>query len=494
LFWLFAQSLPEAGAQSAVPAKSEVSFINDVAPILRDNCFACHDAKKKKGKLDMTTFESLRKGGSHDDPVEAGNPEDSAMIGFLTGPDDRRMPPKDAGAPLAKAKVDVIRQWIKDGAKLDASVDPKADLFRELRVRWQPPAPPGVYKVPIAVTALAFTPDKKSLVVSGYHELTVWDIDTAKLVKRLRTRAERAYAMIFLPNGKLIVAGGRPGQEGDVRVYNLDAKTGKTADGVTLLDGVQDKNVLLHHLVDCDDSVLALVISQDGKHLATAGCDRLIRLWDISGGIAAARLDQTVANHADWVLGLAFSADGRYLFSTSRDNSAKIWDMQAKNSTATFLGHQNVVYGVASLSNSPQAISVGEDGALRFWQTQDQEKEVVKDGKVNKQIKPAGQQIKVGKGGHAKAVLQLIVRDDLQKPLVATSSADGSVKLWDLATGAATKTLPGLTDYVYALTISPDGALIAAGSWNGEVRIWDASDGRLVASFTASPGLSAKRQ
>ena len=36
------------------------------------------------------------------------------------------------------------------------------------------------------------------------------------------TRAERAYAMVFLPDGKLAVAGGRPGQEGDVRIYNLD--------------------------------------------------------------------------------------------------------------------------------------------------------------------------------------------------------------------------------------------------------------------------------
>ena len=57
LFFLLSQHTPQAGAQApaAQPGNKPVSFINDVAPILKDNCFACHDAKKKKGKLDMTT-------------------------------------------------------------------------------------------------------------------------------------------------------------------------------------------------------------------------------------------------------------------------------------------------------------------------------------------------------------------------------------------------------------------------------------------------------
>ena len=55
--------------------------------------------------------------------------------------------------------------------------------------------------------------------------------------------------MAFLPDGKLAVAGGRPGQEGDVRIYDLNAK-GKTEDGVEILDGVNDK-VMLKQSVRC---------------------------------------------------------------------------------------------------------------------------------------------------------------------------------------------------------------------------------------------------
>src|SRR6185295_6132474 len=116
-------------------------------------------------------------------------------------------------------------------------IDPKADLVRELRVRWAPPPPPEAYQFPDIVNALAFTQDGKHLVAGGHHELTVWTVPGARLVKRVTTRAERAYAMTFLPGGQLVVAGGRPGQEGDVRVYDLAARPAREANGVAVLDG-----------------------------------------------------------------------------------------------------------------------------------------------------------------------------------------------------------------------------------------------------------------
>jgi hypothetical protein len=483
LLYLLTQGASEANAQPQ-PSKiaKPVSFINDVAPILKENCYACHDSKRRKGKLDMTTFENFRKGGSRDDPIEAGKPEESVIIDVLTATGSGRMPPKEAGDALPKAKIEIIRQWIKEGAKLDPGIDAKADLLRELRVRWTPPPPPIAYKFPVTINALAFTPDSKRLVVGGYHELTVWDIETGKLTMRVRTRAERAYAMIFLPDGtsgKLLVAGGRPGQEGDVRIYDLNAKTAKTgADGVALLDGVNDKSVMLGQLLDSDDSILALALSQDAKKLAAAGCDRLVRIWDLTGGVTKAKLENTIENHADWVFGLAFSNNGKWLLTASRDKTAKIWDLAAKESLVTFPDHQLPVYGVALSADGKSGMSVGEDGNLRFWQATDSAKNI-------------GKQVKVAAGGHSKAVFKLVVSADPKKQLAATCSADGSVKLWNPDAGSAIKTLTGLTDWVYAVALSLDGSMVAAGCWNGEVRVWK-TDGTLVRVFTASPGYVAK--
>jgi hypothetical protein len=456
-----------AAAQAPAAPKGPVSFINDVAPILKENCFACHDAKKRKGKFDMTTYENFRKGGDKDDPVAPGKPEDSHILDLLTAKDNSRMPPKDAGDALPKEKIAVIEQWIKEGAKLDNELTPKADLLRELRVRWKPPAPPAAYKFPVSITALAFTPDNQKLVVGGHHELTVWDVAQGKLEKRLATRAERAYAITFLPDGKLAVAGGRPGEEGDVNIYDL-AGAGKVENDIALLDGVNDNTVRVAHLLDTDDSVLCLAVSADGKKLASGGCDRLVRVWDLTPGYATAKLEQTIENHADWVFGATFSPDGKQLLTCSRDKTAKVWDVEKKESLLTFPDHQNGVYGVAVKPDGKMGYSVGADNQLRRWNATGE----------GKQVSAAG--------GHGKEIFKVVPVG--KQPLLATCSADATVRLWNLD-GGAVKTLSGHTDWVYTVAASPDGNLLASGSWNGEVKVWKVADGSIVKEFNGSPGL-----
>ncbi len=470
LAWLvLASVVPSAYSQEA-----KISFIRDVAPILKENCFACHDAKRKKGKLDMTTFESFRKGGTKDDPVTAGKPRESLIIDVLTSTGPEHMPPKENGDPLTKQQVTIISQWIAAGAQMDAGIDPKADLLRELRVRWKAPAPPASYPFPFLINALAFTPDGKKIVVGGYHELTVWDPLEARLEKRIYTRAERAKAMAFLPDGKLAVAGGRPGQEGDVRIYDISG-TGTAIGGVGVLDGVNDKSVLVAELYEGDDEVLALAVSPDGTKLAAGGCDRLVRVWDV----ASRALDQVVENHADWVLGVAFSPDNKLLLTASRDKTAKIWDLAAKESVLTFGDHQNSVYGVGILPDGKTGFSVGEDGNLREWQATDDKKQI-------------GKQTRSISGG--KAVYKVTYYPSDEKALFATCGADGAVRLFNAKTGAALKNLAGFSDYVFAVAISPDGQWVAGGGNNGEVRIWQTSDGAPVKDFIAAPGHVAAKK
>ena len=455
---------------SAQPAKP-VSFINDVAPVLKENCFACHDTRKKSGKYDMTSYEKLKAGGVNGDPLVPGKPESSEFHALIVTTEQRRMPPRDKGEAVPKDKAAIVAQWSKEGAKLDAGLDAKADLVKELRVRWKPPVPPKAYPFAIIVNAVAFTPDNKFLVVGGHHELTVWDIADGKLVKRVYTRAERAYGLAFLPDGKLVVAGGRPGQEGDVRVYDISAK-GKAEDGVEVLDGVNDKKVLLKHLFDVEDAVLCLAVTPDGKTLAAGGCDRAVRVFDLSGGLDKATLTQTVENHADWVLGCALSADGKYLLTAGRDKTAKVWDLKEKQSVVTFPEHQNIVYGVAVKADGSAGYSVGADKQLRTW----------KPGGEGKGVKTAA--------GHGDEVFKVIANP--KQPMLATSSADRTVKLWNIDTLAPGKSLSGLTDYVYTVAFSPDGELVAGGSYDGSVAVWKVSDGSTVKAFNASPGFVVK--
>jgi hypothetical protein len=459
---------PPARAQQPDPSQP-ISFMDHVAPILKENCFACHDAKKRKGKFDMTTFERLQKGGDQGEPITPGKPKESNLFLFTCGEEEPQMPPKEAGGLLAKEKVAVIERWIKEGAKYDGP-SPQSDLVAELRKRWNPPAPPGSYPFPSIVRSVIFTPDSKKLIVGGYHELLVWDFDEGKLEGRIRTRAERTNAMLLLPDGKtLVVAGGRPGQEGDVRLYNLNAPSAKTEGDVKLWDGVDPKaGVLIKELLQTDDEVLCLALSPDGKKLASGGCDRVVRVWDVGDDF---KLDQTIENHADWVFGIAFAPDNKHLLTCSRDKTAKVWDLSTKESALTFPDHQNGVYGIAIKPDGKVGVSGGEDNQLRFWNATGE-----------------GKQIRAS-GGHGKTIWKVIFHPS--KPLVVTCSSDGTVRTWNPDNGQAVKTLSGHTDYVYALAVSPDGTLAASGAWNGEVRVHKLEDGTLVKAFNASPGLQA---
>jgi WD40 repeat protein len=470
-YFIMAAATPTS-AQPAQP-KGQLSFIKDVAPVLQKNCFGCHDAKKKQGKLDMTKFEGLLAGGRHDDVVVPGKSKDSYIITVLRSTTATRMPPREVGGPMPKDQIDLIAAWIDQGAKLDADVNAKADLYKELQKRWQPPALLAAYTKPALINSVTFSPDSKKVIASGYHELTVWDVASGKLEKRVHTRAERAHDMEFLPDGKLVVAGGRPGQEGDVRIYDIGGM-GKSVGGVAVLDGVADKSVLVAQLIQTGDEMLTLDVSDDGKKIAAAGCDQVIRVWDISGGYAKAKLEHSVENHADWVLSVNFSPNGQFLITGSRDKSAKVWDLKAKESLVTFPGHAEPVFGAVLQTDLKAGISAGADKQIRWFNTQEKSKDL---GKAIRNT-----------GAHSKAIFKLVEYRKDKDHILATCSADGSVKTWNATNGSALKTFSGLKDWVYAVAISPDGKMVAAGSWDGEVRVWNLADAALVKGFNASPG------
>ena len=92
----------------------KVSFEKDVMPIFKASCLSCHKADKKKGKLDMSTYAELMKGGKQGNPVKPGDPAKSLIIEMISGKEPE-MPEK--GDKLTDAQVQIISEWIKQGAK-----------------------------------------------------------------------------------------------------------------------------------------------------------------------------------------------------------------------------------------------------------------------------------------------------------------------------------------------------------------------------------------
>src|SRR5206468_8304059 len=124
-----------------------------------------------------------------------------------------------------------------------------------------------------------------------------------------------------------------------------------------------------------------------------------------------------------------------------------------------FEGHTHHVMDVGWISDGKLLASAGADNAIKIW---DYEK---------------GEQIKTVNNAHTKQITRLFVFG--KKMDFATCSGDGTIKFWN-AGGTATKNFAGNSDFVYAVSVSPDGAIVAAGGEEGVVRMYNGANGQVV--------------
>ena len=236
---------------------------------------------------------------------------------------------------------------------------------------------------------------------------------------------------------------------------------------------------------------MALSLSPDGRLLASAGNDRSVRLWDLRTGREA----RTLLGHEGSVMTVSFSSDGARLASGSDDGSVRIWDSATGAEVARYDG-----LAVAFIPDGRNAVVAREDRVSVIDTS---------SGRVVRDL--AGQALALSPDG---------------RQLATMPNQDGSVAVWDVATGRVRRHIEGphlggaagftrdgrcfldfnstdntirLTElltgrdrlhlvteppgYAADLDTSPDGRFAATACEDRAVRVWDLATGTLVRRF-----------
>jgi len=99
-------------------------FVAAIVPILEAKCYQCHNERKSKGELIMTSIEELMQGGKNGAIWMAGNPDSSQMMQriYLPLEEEEHMPPKGK-SQLSDQEIELLHLWIASGANTEQRLE-----------------------------------------------------------------------------------------------------------------------------------------------------------------------------------------------------------------------------------------------------------------------------------------------------------------------------------------------------------------------------------
>jgi RNA polymerase sigma factor (sigma-70 family) len=255
-----------------------------------------------------------------------------------------------------------------------------------------------------------------------------------------------------------------------------------------------------------DGAVHSIAFSPDGKTIATACADKLVRLWDVETGKEVQRLQ----GMTDPVLRVVFSADGqsvlatgggvvsticrwdtkgRLLFkiqkkdggnalalspdgkilaaSSAGPGSVGMWDVATGKQIRLMQGHRDEVTGVAFSPDGRMLASSSKDKSVNLWDM------------------TTGQQLLSIKK-HDDSVAAVAFSSN--GTTVASASDDKTIRLWDVKEGKQLHELAGHAGAVHAIAFSPDGKTLASVGADRTIRLWDADSGKPIRKVVRHPG------
>ncbi|WP_050514894.1 hypothetical protein [Streptomyces rimosus] len=292
----------------------------------------------------------------------------------------------------------------------------------------------------------AFSPDGRWLATS-HNGVRLWDAATGQPHASFTGSTKNVTSVMFAPGGRSLAGGS---VDGTVRLWNVaSGKVQATLTGHSARVGT-------------------VVFSPDGQTLASGSDDTTVRLWNVT----TQNLRATLTGHSARVRTAAFSPDGQTLASGSDDTTVRLWNVTAHNLRATLTGHTGRVASVAFAPSGRTLASSSTDGTVRLH-----------DATTHRT-----QAVLAAPTGVERTLAGPIAFSPDGKTLATAGTGDTPVQLWDIATR---KIREVTTAPAQSLAFSPDGHTLAGGSKDGTIRLWDPATGKAHSEFEGPTGTSA---
>jgi WD40 repeat protein len=323
-----------------------------------------------------------------------------------------------------------------------------------------------------SANGVAFSPDGDTLATAGSDGTArLWGTSTfAQVGTPITTTAGGGvFGVAFSPDGKILATAG---SDGAARLWNV---TTHQQIGAAITPG---------------GGVFGVAFSPDGKILATAGSDGTAQLWNVAThqriGVP---ITTTAAADSNIVQGVAFSPDGKILATAGSDGTAQLWNVATHQQIGTpITAGGGGVFGVAFSPDGKILATAGGDGTAQLWNVA-----------THQQI---GAPITTAAVPDATSVDAVAFSPD--GTTLATADSDGTARLWSVATrqqiGAPLITSDNSANpanpfesSVFAVSFSPDGAILATENGDGSARLWNAATHQQIGSPITMPNSGGNR-
>jgi hypothetical protein len=365
------------------------------------------------------------------------------VVAYLEGKAQPRMP---MGLdPLPADQIELFRKWIAAGVSDDTP--PEA---RETLAAGKPP----IYKLPPVITALAWSPDGKSLAVSGYREVLLHQADGMGLAARLGGLSDRIQSLVFSADGStLVAAGGTPARFGEVQVWEVAARK------------------LARSVMVSSDTVFGASLAPDGSKVAVGCADNTVRVIETATGKELHKM----GHHENWVLGTAFGIDGKRIVSVGRDRAAKLTDA----ASGAFIENVNLLRDeLSAVTRHPRRdwVLIGGQDRVPYLYRMDRPKamKIADDTTLVRKFE-----------AQLGPILALAFNTDGSR--IAVGGAGPEVPIYNTETGERIAACRGHQAGIYTVVFRPDGAELATGGFDGRVRVYETVSGKLVRQFVPVP-------